>query len=87
MPGHRVARDQCPSPWSRHVPAPQHESHEPSWELAPAVQFKEQISDRHELIEVTDIPNEYSACLRVLALKTWDNGVSGVRCLERDHGY
>ena len=63
MPGHRVARDQCPSPWSRHVPAPQHESHEPSWELAPAVQFKEQISDRHELIEVTDIPNEYSDCL------------------------
>jgi hypothetical protein len=27
------------------------------------VQFKEQISNRHELIEVTDIPNEYSDCL------------------------
>ena len=33
--GHRVGGDQCPSPWSRGLPAPQHESHEPSRE-APA---------------------------------------------------
>ena len=30
--GHRVGGDRCPSPWSRRLPAPQHESHGPSRE-------------------------------------------------------
>ena len=27
MPGYRMVGDHCPSPWSRRIPAPQHESH------------------------------------------------------------
>ncbi len=69
--GHRVVGDQCPSPWSRRLPAPQHESHGPSREpprLRPARPsfsiLMSPIPDRHELIEVNCTPDEYSGYLK-----------------------
>jgi hypothetical protein len=69
MPGHRVGGDQCPSPWSRSIPAPRHENHGPSWapprlrRTRPSFSIQEHLPDRHELIEVTYTPDEYSGCL------------------------
>jgi len=82
--GHRVVGDQCPSPWSRRLPAPQHESHGPSREpprLRPARPsfsiLMSPIPDRHELIEVNCTPDEYSGYLGAPALNTGEDGVMG----------
>ena len=82
--GHRVVEDQRPPPWSRRLPAPQHESYVPSREpsrLRPArpsfLILRSPIPDRHELIELNCIPDEYPAIWRAPALKTGDDGVMG----------
>ena len=82
--GHRVVEDQRPPPWSRRLPAPQHESYgpsrEPSWlrSARPSSSIlRSSIPHRHEFIEVNCIPDKYSGYLEDAGPEDRDDGVTG----------